>query len=182
MLSRTWCGTHWARWRRQGDPNICTTNRHIPMLDRFWMKVQKGAGCWTWTGSQTNGYGRFAEGYGKKNHPAHRFAYELKFGPVPEGKMLDHKCHNRICVNPDHLRPVTHKQNMEHKTGAHRTSSTGVLGVHQRKDKPGYIVKVGHNGNRVYGGKFDDLQEAAEAARQLRIELFTHNDFDRISA
>jgi hypothetical protein len=42
----------------------------------------------------------------------HNVAYEVFIGPIPEGKELDHICRNRWCWNPDHLEPVTHKQNM----------------------------------------------------------------------
>jgi hypothetical protein len=151
------------------------------MLDRFWMKVQKGPGCWQWTGAKNgDGYGSFAEGSKGKHHPAHRFSYELTVGPIPDGMQIDHRCRNRSCVNPSHLRPVTHKQNMEHDGGAQRNSTTGVLGVFRKKNR--YQVGVGHNGQTHYGGSFKTLEEAAEAARQLRLSLFTHNDVDRKSA
>jgi hypothetical protein len=94
---------------------------------------------------------------------------------------LDHRCSNRACVNPGHLRPVTHKQNMEHDSGAQRNSSTGALGV-VRSGKNRYQVAVGHNGKKLYGGSFKTIEEAAEAARQLRLSLFTHNDADRRTA
>jgi len=181
LRARGWCATHHQRWRLHGDPTICATNRHIPMIDRFWMKVEKGPGCWSWTGAISDGYGSFAEGSKGRCHKAHRFAYEQLVGPIPDGMQLDHKCHNRSCVNPAHLRPVTHKQNMEHDSGAQRNSTTGVLGVY-RSSKNRYQVGVGHNGQKLYGGSFKTLEEAAEAARQLRLSLFTHNDADRRTA
>jgi hypothetical protein len=42
---------------------------------------------------------------------AHRFAYELLVGPIPEGLVIDHLCRNRRCVNPAHLEPVTAEEN-----------------------------------------------------------------------
>lgn len=47
-----------------------------------------------------------------KDAGAHRVAYEEIMGPVPEGLELDHLCRTRSCVNPSHLEPVTHRENM----------------------------------------------------------------------
>jgi hypothetical protein len=98
--------------------------RTRPIAERFWEKVDKTGDCWLWTGSTNHGYGQF---YVKgKSSPAraHRVAYELTTGLIPEGMELDHLCHNRdascpggftcphrACVNPAHLEPVTHRVN-----------------------------------------------------------------------
>jgi hypothetical protein len=74
----------------------------------FWSRIVKGVpnGCWLWTGPKaSNGYGRIAHIW------AHRFAYELSVGPIPAGLVIDHLCRNRSCVNPDHLEPVTYREN-----------------------------------------------------------------------
>jgi hypothetical protein len=79
------------------------------LRERFWSKVNKYGpnGCWLWTASiAPNGYGHFYRGT-TGGRVAHRFAYELLVGPIPEGLQLDHLCSNRGCVNPDHLEPVT---------------------------------------------------------------------------
>lgn len=173
------CSMHRWRMHTHGDLDTCTTNRYIPMLDRFWMKVVKTPTCWNWEGGGRGGYGIFTSD--TKTHLAHRLAYELLVGPIPDGKVLDHKCRNTLCVNPAHLRPVTRKQNREHVAGAQRNSSTGVLGVIRRKRDGRYVGQVGHNG-RIHNvpGSFANLDEAAEAVRQLRLSLFTHNDLDRM--
>lgn len=77
---------------------------------RFWTRVNKTDSCWLWTAA-TNGVG-----YGMCCLPlskmlAHRRAYELCVGPIPEGLVLDHLCRNPGCVNPEHLQPVTQKEN-----------------------------------------------------------------------
>lgn len=81
--------------------------------ERFWPKVSRSDGCWEWTGSCfiPQGYGRFWMG-GTKYVRAHRFAYELLVGPIPDGLVLDHLCRNRKCVRPDHLEPVTQGENV----------------------------------------------------------------------
>ena len=78
---------------------------------RFWAKVDKTDGCWTWIASQSLGYGRFTQHGGGTTHMAHRLAYEALRGSIPEGRQLDHLCRVRNCVRPDHLEPVTPREN-----------------------------------------------------------------------
>ena len=77
-----------------------------PVADRFWEKVRPAPpmACWEWTAATSHGYGVFV--IERKNLRAHRVAYELMIGPIPQGLVLDHLCHNRGCVNPYHLDPV----------------------------------------------------------------------------
>ena len=181
--ARGWCTKHYRRWQVHGDPSICASNQNIPVLDRYWMKVKKGPGCWEWIGGiSSTGYGTFTEPVQGTSRLAHRIAYVLDVGPIPEGMDLDHICHNRACVRPSHLRPVSRKQNMEHVPGPQRNSSTGVLGVTRSKRNGRYVATVSHNGHRVNAGTFGNLEDAAEAVKQLRLKLFTHNDYDRIPA
>lgn len=74
-------------------------------------------GCWLWTGARSgSGRGNFmpdGRRSGKRRMVyAHRFAYELLVGPVPEGLELDHLCRIPLCVNPEHLEAVTHQENV----------------------------------------------------------------------
>lgn len=147
----------------------------------FWAKVIKTDGCWGWTAStQRNGYGHFKVG-GRKGKMlyAHRFAYELLVGPIPDGMQVDHQCRVRSCVNPAHLRLVTNKQNTENHGGAQRNSSTGVRGVSPHPDGK-FQAKVTHQGRQIHVGLFDTVEEAAAAVTWKRLELFTHNDRDRV--
>lgn len=95
--------------------------------ERFWAKVAVGDECWTWTASGNGqGYGKFYAS-GKPVY-AHRYAYELLVGRIPEGLSLDHLCRNPGCVNPDHLEPVTHAENL--KRGDHFTRNAARLKTH----------------------------------------------------
>ena len=75
--------------------------------------------CWEWTGSLSKyGHGQFhPDGKYSMDH-AHRYAYELLVGDIPQGGLLDHLCRNRKCVNPEHLEIVTAEENLNR--GYHR--------------------------------------------------------------
>jgi hypothetical protein len=82
---------------------------HVP---RFWSKVEKTDGCWIWRGATSGrGYGAFYLARGNKIL-AHRAAYQMVIGPVPDGADLDHLCRNKMCVNPAHLEAVSHAENV----------------------------------------------------------------------
>lgn len=94
-----------------------------PAYRRFLEKTAPAAnGCIEWTGGLNGvGYGQFYRG---KKHAgdtgkiyAHRWSYEFFVGPIPEGLHLDHLCRNPKCVNPEHLEPVTCRENLLRGTG-----------------------------------------------------------------
>lgn len=80
-------------------------------IERFMAKVREGDdGCWHWTASKvTSGYGQFPSEL--RTRLAHRYAYTVLVGPIPEGLTIDHLCRNRLCVNPAHLEAVTMREN-----------------------------------------------------------------------
>lgn len=111
------CGMHESRRRRTGDPLDRGSRIRGDDEARFWSKVDKdgASGCWLWTATKvSDGYGQFlltVDGV-QRGRPAHRHAYELLVGPIPDGHQLDHLCRVRACVNPDHLEPVTQRENV----------------------------------------------------------------------
>lgn len=78
-------------------------------LTRF--KVNRESGCWEWINVlSSNGYGQFS--LDGKNYNAHCVSYRHFKGEYESNLELDHLCRNKVCVNPDHLEPVTHRENM----------------------------------------------------------------------
>ena len=178
VAARGWCDTHYRRWKRLGTTELPSGETRVTA--RFWSHVDQSENCWNWTSYVTErGYGRFFDG---RAIAAHRFAYELLIGPIPTDREIDHVCHNRKCVNPDHLRLVTRKQNQEHRIKPNSNSRSGVRGVYWFKPTQRWCATVGHNHQRICVGYFDTIEEAEAAVIAKRKELFTHNDADRVSA
>jgi hypothetical protein len=72
--------------------------------------VDENTGCWNWQ------LGKTGRGYGSLNNVmAHRLYYRKHKGPIPEGLTIDHLCRNKVCVNPDHLEPVTLQENLRRR-------------------------------------------------------------------
>lgn len=130
VIARGWCGKCYARWRRNGDPTLIHAADAVER--RFWAKVNKNGPvpeyrpdlgpCWLWTVYlRPNGYGAFRwQGHGQH---AHRCAYELLVGPIPEGMVPDHLCRVPACVKaianeqgPAHLEIVTPLENARRGT------------------------------------------------------------------
>lgn len=91
---------------------------------RFWNKVDKAGlnDCWLFTGAKSEkGYGRFWYS-ATKYLRAHRLAYVLAKGPIPEGMEIIHSCDNPLCCQPAHLSANTHQKNMDDMTSRNRTN------------------------------------------------------------
>lgn len=179
--ARGWCGTHYQQWNRDKTLRPAEPPRRgLSIEERYWSYVVKGPECWQWTASKIHGYGRLSHERGTLY--AHRISYEIAYGPIPDGLEIDHKCHNRECSNPEHLRAVTEKQNQENRRGPNRGNTSGVRGVHWRKDCNKWQVLIRTRGRSYHFGYFTDLDEAAATAEAKRNELYTHNDNDRKAA
>lgn len=149
--------------------------------ERFWEKVDKSGDCWVWTAGKTvKGYGTFRT-WPRRLVLAHRFAYESVHGEIPDGLELDHRvtC-SKSCVRPDHLRPVTHRQNQQNRSlvGQSNNKSSGVRGVTWDKQVGRWKAQVHHMGRNHNLGFYETVEAAAAAASTKRLELFTHSDAD----
>jgi len=102
-------------WFQKGykrPPRIITVT---PLAERFWSKVQKCDGCWLWLAScDRKGYGQFMmrENGKPRLMRAHRVAWELTNGPIPDGMFLCHHCDVRRCVHPGHMFLGTNDDNV----------------------------------------------------------------------
>jgi hypothetical protein len=175
------CVTHYHRVYRTGQPHLSPkkTPATIPLLERLEAKIDRTDTCWLWTGAVNNfGYGQIRRD-GKAQY-AHRVSYELAHGKIPKGMFLDHTCHVHPCVNPDHLNPVTNKQNLENRRGATKLSQTGIRGVSWDSRRGKYYARVGNAGVHHWLGYFDDAASAEAAAVDARNRLHTNNLLDRV--
>ena len=115
------CGPHYKRNLRYGDPTAGGPLRILDLDTRLWSQIDKDGPipahrpelgpCWVWTGQLNNkGYGLVCvEG---RKRAVHIVVYEIEIGPVPKGLELDHLCRNTACCRPGaHTEPVTHAEN-----------------------------------------------------------------------
>lgn len=138
---------------------------------RFLAKVSVGDGagsCWMWTGATTTGYGSFAVHHSQGRVLAHRFSYEHFVGPIPNGLVLDHICQTPLCVNPDHLRPVTQADNSRYQQ-IRVDNSSGYRGVCFDKTRSAWMAHYSTGGRFHFVGYFSTPERAARAASQARM-------------
>lgn len=109
------CGSCAPRRKALDELEACanaTGMDRIPARLRRQIEADGATGCWLWTGTRTSG------GYAIGNWPLtddsslHRTVYEALVGPIPPGMYLDHLCRARHCINPEHLEPVSPRENV----------------------------------------------------------------------
>jgi hypothetical protein len=98
--------------------------------------------------------------------PAHRHVWEECFGPIPDGLVIDHLCRNPICVNPNHLEPVTHAENI--RRGKRDTKPTHCPRGHAYTAENNYRVDIGRVACKICA------RDRAAAARARKRALRAH--------
>jgi HNH endonuclease len=126
----------------------------------FWDKVspEPNSGCWLWMGAKIpTGYGKFRNG--SRAMLAHRHAYLVMVGSIPDELVCDHMCHVRSCCNPSHIRIVTQQENVNN------TSTAGV----EAQRKAGAIN--GRNNARLTQAQVRDIRTLYAARTHTQAEL-----------
>jgi hypothetical protein len=161
-----YCNAHYGRQRLGRDMDPPVRNSSASDSERFWSKVDKSGDCWLWTGASNRGYGAFRlDGAARL---AHRVAYVWANGPVPTAAEVDHTCFNKACVNPEHLRLLSHSQNGQNRASANSNSKSGVRGVYWLEPRKGWMARAMLNRIHHPIGLFPTAEEAALAVTEWR--------------
>ena len=118
--------------RTGGKPSVSS------LPDRIKSRVVRNDGCWIWIGYTENGYGRSTNGF------LHREVYELLVDTIPEGLVLDHLCRVRNCLNPEHLEPVTRRENTQRGERAQKKTCKRGHPLNEA-----YVTRDGHRSCRA---------------------------------
>lgn len=138
------------------------------VLITFFKHIQFTETCWIWDTQQKHGYGQL-RAFGKL-YRAHRFSYELHFGPIPEGLFVCHKCDNPPCVNPDHLFLGTAKDNIQDMIAKGRRPDISGDKNGMRKHPEKVVVKRGdEHWTRIHP---ENLATGDKSGRRLHPESY----------
>ena len=118
IAARGLCAKHYKQARKSGDIQPLREESDKEFLKK---RIQiSDDGCWVWQKSTREGYGRLLKN--GKAYGAHVFSYLVHHGEIKNGFQVNHTCHNRSCVNPDHLYSGTQKQNVADMKNAGRSN------------------------------------------------------------
>ena len=125
----------------------------LKQYERFILKIDiiPSCGCWMWL-AYTNQFGYGVMGLNGKTFLSHRVSYLWHKGPIPIGTVVDHICRHRSCVNPQHLRLLTPKQNAQgadHRTNNSQLRKTHCPHGHPYDTENTYYTPKGHRRCRV---------------------------------
>lgn len=105
------------------------------------IEITEENGCWEWTASKNKkGYGKFC--HDGKVWRAHRLAWTLRYGPIPDGLFVCHRCDNPGCCNPEHLFLGTNRDNMDDMMSKGRSCRGEKMWSAKLTEKDVEIIKV----------------------------------------
>jgi len=172
---RQMCYKHYGRWQRHGDPEKLVNPWGTPE-ERLWRHVDRRGpdDCWEWQAATRYGYGMVQNVKERgKSVMAHRFAYELLVGPIPDGLHLMHKCDNPPCCNPAHLTPGTPKENVHDMMAKGRGNWRAPKGEESPRAKltaeQAKIIKYGYEKGVVLAARFGVQPTTVSAIRNGRL-------------
>lgn len=168
------CRRHRGQESRGVELTPLLPGRSAPVAEKLAAMSARQGECIVWKAARTTtGYGIVS--YQGRTWKAHRLAYTLAFGVVDDSLVIDHKCHQLLCINTEHLQAVTKQQNQENRAGATRVSRSGVRGVHYDKQTGLWRASAGHGGRTYHAGRHATIDKAATAAAELRRQLHTNS-------
>ena len=172
--TRGYCNPHYRQDLR--GETLTQLKARPTLYERLDNRTNKNApkGCWVWLGAIVKGgYGHmYVEG---RVQYVHRLSYERHKGPTPEGWQVDHRCHVRHCLNPEHLRAVTPGENLQNRGVLASDNTTGYTGVSYYKAQEMYSAEITLKGKSYRLGYFPTAEAAWEARKSKELELFTHS-------
>lgn len=166
--AKGYCKTHYNQYR-EGKPfqrKYVKFDPSVPASEiiNAFSKRDEETGCLVWQrATRGRGYGVL------RGVPAHREAYKSAYGEIPDGMVIDHKCHNPPCVEPTHLRAITVKENAQN-LALSELNTTGMRNVYFVKGK--WLARLRADGIMRYGGSYETFQEACDAAVALRAKYY----------
>lgn len=110
--AKSLCTSHYMRFWRYGSVDIPLKRIRNNDIERFFSNIKEitANGCWIWGNSlDSRGYGRMYP------HMAHRWSYKTFIGNIGDELVVHHTCYTPPCVNPSHLEPATHYENIIEK-------------------------------------------------------------------
>jgi hypothetical protein len=136
-------------------------------FDQSWMPIAE-TGCWLWLGSyyREDGYGRCTVGKGKSQRATH-VAWRLYRGEsISKGSILLHRCDHRWCVNPDHLKLGTHKENMADMTTKKRQAVGERNGQSKLTEADVILIRNSPEGPRALGRRYGVARQTIQRIRR----------------
>jgi hypothetical protein len=175
--TRGYCRRHYYKVWKYGDPFAGNVQYETPE-ESFAGRTRQVGDCLVWVGATNTVYGMITVAPNTEQY-VHRYAWERAHGPIPDGMMPDHTCHNKLCVNAAHMRLVNKVQNAQNVRGPRSDNTSGHLGVSWNKARGKWMAYASFEKKMKFLGNYATAEEAAEVSREFRLKHYTHNDHDR---